>query len=118
MTLNQEQTQKIKDLLSLKIDEKLTNYVRETTSMPFLVKLMQDSEKVASYSFIHSLATILGQSVYEKVAKIIAEPHFDKAETGYDVEGEITNEQNTIISKILQEIKVRTRNKRNFESQF
>jgi len=60
MTLNQEQTQKIKDLLSLKIDEKLTNYVRETTSMPFLVKLMQDSEKVASYSFIHSLATILG----------------------------------------------------------
>jgi len=109
MTLNQEQTQKIKDLLSLKINEKLTNYVRETTSMPFLVKLMQDSEKVASYSFIHSLATILGQSVYEKVAKIIAEPHFDKVETGYDVEGEITNEQNTIISKILQEIKVRTR---------
>ena len=44
--------------------------------MPFLSKLMQDSEKVASYSFIHSLATILGQSVYEKVAKIIAEPHF------------------------------------------
>jgi hypothetical protein len=77
--------------------------------MPFLVKLMQDSEKVASYSFIHSLATILGQSVYEKVAKIIAEPHFDKAETGYDVEGEITNEQNTIISKILQEIKSKTR---------
>ena len=109
MTLNQEQTQKIKDLLSLKIDEKLTNYVRETTSMPFLVKLMQDSEKVASYSFIHSLATILGQSVYEKVAKIIAEPHFDKAETGYDVEGEITNEQNTTISKILQEIKIKVR---------
>jgi len=109
MTLNQEQIKRIKNLLSLKINEKLTNYVRETTSMPFLVKLMQDSEKVASYSFIHSLATILGQSVYEKVAKIIAEPHFDKAETGYDVEGEITNEQNTIISKILQEIKSKTR---------
>lgn len=109
MTLNQEQIKKIKDLLSLKINEKLTNYVRETSSMPFLVKLMQDSEKVASYSFIHSLATILGQSVYEKVAEIIAEPHFDKVKTGYDVEGEITNEQNTIISKILQEIKARTR---------
>ena len=109
MVLNQQQVKEIKDLLRLKINEKLTNYVRETTSMPFLVKLMQDSEKVASYSFIHSLATILGQSVYEKVAKIIAQPHFDEVETGYDVKGEITNEQNSIISQILQEIKSKTR---------
>ena len=109
MVLNQQQVKEIKDLLRLKINEKLTNYVRETTSMPFLVKLMQDSEKVASYSFIDSLATILGQSVYEKVAKIIAQPHFDEVETGYDVKGEITNEQNSIISQILQEIKSKTR---------
>ena len=46
MVLNQQQVKEIKDLLRLKINEKLTNYVRETTSMPFLVKLMQDSEKV------------------------------------------------------------------------
>ena len=109
MTLKEKQVQDIKELLSYKISEKLTNYARETTSMPFLAKLMQDSEKVASYSFIHSLATILGQSVYEKVAQIIAEPHFDLAETGYDVIGEITNEENSAISKILQEIKSRTR---------
>ena len=55
------------------------------------------------------MATILGQSVYEKVAKIIAQPHFDEVETGYDVKGEITNEQNSIISQILQEIKSKTR---------
>ena len=109
MALKEKQVQDIKELLSYKISEKLTNYARETTSMPFLAKLMQDSEKVASYSFIHSLATILGQSVYEKVAQIIAEPHFDLAETGYDVIGEITNEENSAISKILQEIKSRTR---------
>ena len=109
MTLNKKQIQEIKELLSLKISTKLINYARETTSMPFLAKLIQDSEKVASYSFIHSLATILGQSVYEKVAKIIAEPHFDEAKTGYDVGGEITNEENLTISKILQEIKSRTR---------
>ncbi len=109
MVLNKNQIQDIKDLLSYKISEKLTNYARETTSMPFLAKLMQDSEKVASYSFIHSLATILGQSVYEKVAQIIAKPNYDFAETGYDVTGEITNEENSAISKILQEIKSRTR---------
>ncbi|MFH1608234.1 MAG: TdeIII family type II restriction endonuclease, partial [archaeon] len=82
---------------------------RETTSMPFLTRLMQDKEKVASYSFIHSLLTTLGMSIYEEVSRIIAEPHFDNVETGYDVKGEISNEENSVISKILQEIKNRMR---------
>jgi hypothetical protein len=77
--------------------------------MPFLAKLMQDSEKVAAYSFIHSLATTLGMSVYEKVSEIIASVHYDEVKTGYDMEGEITNEENSTISQILQEIKNGTR---------
>jgi len=109
MTLNTNQAKEIKDLLRQKIDEKLKNYSRETSSMPFLAKLMQDNEKVASYSFIQSLLTTLGMSIYEEVAKIIAEPNFDIAKTGYDVIGEISNDENDIISKILQEIKNKTR---------
>jgi len=109
MTLNKEQVEKIKALLKSKINDKLTKYVRETTSMPFLVKLMQDSEKVASYSFIHSLATTLGMSVYEKISEIIASTSYDEVKTGYDVEGEISNEENATISQILQEIKTKTR---------
>ena len=109
MALNKNQIKEIKELLRNKINEKLNNYVRETTSMPFLAKLMQDSEKVAAYSFIHSLATMLGMSIYEKIAKIIASSNYDKVETGYDVTGEISNEENNIISKILQEIKNGTR---------
>ncbi len=109
MTLNQSQIKEIKELLRSKLNDKLSKYVRETTSMPFLVKLMQDSEKVASYSFIHSLATTLGMSVYEKISEIVALAHYDEVKTGYDVEGEITNEENSIISQILQEIKNGTR---------
>ena len=105
MVLNKEQIKEIKNLLRFKLDEKLNKYVRETTSMPFLVKLMQDSEKVAAYSFIHSLATTLGMSVYEQVSKIIAKENFDEVKISYDVEGEITNEENKIIIKILQKIK-------------
>ena len=105
MALNKNQVKEIKELLRSKISEKLTNYSRETTSMPFLVKLMQDSEKVAAYSFIHSLATMLGMSIYEKIAKIIASSNYDTAEVGYDVIGKISDEENTTISKILQEIK-------------
>lgn len=109
MALNESQIKEIKNLLSSKINDKLSKYVRETTSMPFLVKLMQDSEKVASYSFIHSLATTLGMSVYGKIAEIVASTKYDEVKTGYDVEGEITNEENSVISQILQEIKNGTR---------
>src|SRR4030042_1941701 len=109
MVLSNKQAREIKRLLQQKIDEKLKNYVRETSSMPFLAKLMQDNEKVASYSFIQSLLTTLGMSIYEEVARIIAEPNFDIAKTGYDVEGEMSNEENDSISKILQEIKNKTR---------
>jgi len=105
MTLTKEQTEEIKDLLKLKLSDKLNKYSRETTAMPFLAKLMQDSEKVAAYSFIHSLATTLGMSVYEQVSEIVAKPHFNEVKTAYDVEGEITNEENKVITKILQEIK-------------
>jgi len=105
MVLNQEQVEKIKELLRLKLDTKLSKYARETTSMPFLVKLVQDSEKVAAYSFIHSLSTTLGMSIYEKISEIIASTQYDEVKTGYDVQGKITNEENSVISQILQEIK-------------
>lgn len=109
MKLTKEQIDKIKDLLKSKITEKLNKYTRETTSMPFLVKLMQDSEKVAAYSFIHSLATTLGMSIYEKISEIVASTNYDEVKTAYDVEGEISNEENSVISQILQEIKNGTR---------
>ena len=109
MALNKEQKEDIKNLLSSKLYAKLNKYVRETTAMPFLAKLMQDSEKVAAYSFIHSLATTLGMSVYEQVSKIVAEPHFDEVRTAFDVEGELTNEENKTISKVIQEIKNKSR---------
>jgi hypothetical protein len=109
MALNKEQVEQIKELLRIKLNDKLSKYARETTSMPFLVKLMQDSEKVAAYSFIHSLATTLGMSVYEKISEIVASTHYNLIKTGYDVEGEITNEENSVISQILQEIKNGTR---------
>ncbi|SNQ62476.1 TdeIII family type II restriction endonuclease [Candidatus Methanoperedens nitratireducens] len=64
MVLQVYQIQAIKGLLREKINDKLSNYTRETSSMPFLAKIMQDSEKVAAYSFIHSIATTLGMSMY------------------------------------------------------
>ena len=103
--LNKIQTEEIETLLRNKIESKLANYERETGSMPFLAKLMQDSEKVAAYSFIHSLSTMLGISLYEEIAKIVAKENYDEVETSYDVEGFISPEENAKIAQILQETK-------------
>ncbi len=109
MIININQANEIKNLLREKIKDKLKTYERETSSMPFLAKLMQDTEKVAAYSFIHSLATTLGMSMYEQIAEIIAKPHFDTAKVGYDVEGTISSEENTTIASIMQGIKNKSR---------
>jgi len=54
MALSENQKNRIKSLLSEKIERKLKFYGRESTSMPFLARLIQDNEKIAAYSFIHS----------------------------------------------------------------
>ena len=100
MAINTNQAKEIKELLRRKIDEKLKNYTRETSSMPFLAKLIQDSEKVAAYSFIHSLATTLGMSIYEKISEIVALTHYDEVKTGYDVDGMLSCKQKEILCRI------------------
>jgi|GEM_PF-5055465 len=46
MALSKTQTQKIRELLEKKIEDKLKRYARESPSMPFLVRLIQDSESI------------------------------------------------------------------------
>ncbi len=105
MSLSNNQKQQITDLLSTKLDAKLKRYARESTSMPFLVKLMQDKEKVAAYSFIHSIATTLGMSIYEDVSKIIANDSSDECFTKYDIGGVISKNQKSVIDNIIRELR-------------
>lgn len=105
MPLTKTQTQQIKQLLRKKIEDKLKRYARETTSMPFLARLIQDSEKVAAYSFIHSLATSLGMSIYEDVSKIIASETAQECFTKYDIGGVISKEQKSVIDNIIRELR-------------
>lgn len=105
MALSKNQKNKIISLLERKIEEKLRRYARETSSMPFLTRLIQDSEKVAAYSFIHSIATTLGMSIYEDVSKIIAEENSEECFTKYDVGGVISREQKYIIDEIIRKLR-------------
>jgi hypothetical protein len=105
MPLSEKQRAKISLLLEGKIEAKLRRYDRETSSMPFLARLIQDNEKVAAYSFIHSIATTLGMSIYEDVSKIIAEETSDECFTKYDVGGVLSREQKSIIEDIVRKLR-------------
>lgn len=109
MSLSKIQKDKITSLLSTKLDAKLKRYARESKSMPFLVKLVQNKEQVAAYSFIHSLATTLGMSIYEDVSKIIAETNSKECFTKYDIGGLISRNQKSVIDNILRELRNRNR---------
>ena len=109
MGLSNSQKTKIKELLRNKIKGKLKNYSRETSSMPFLAKIVQDDEKVAAYSFIHSIATMLGMSIYEDVAKIIAEPSCEETATKIKTDGALSSAQKSVIESIVNELRNGTR---------
>ena len=105
MALSNSQKEKISALLERKIEDKLRRYARETSSMPFLTRLIQDSEKVAAYSFIHSVATTLGMSIYEHISVILAEETATECFRNYDVGGVISREQKSVIDDIVRNLR-------------
>lgn len=117
MALSQNQKQQITNLLDRKIKSKLSTYLRESTSMPFLSRLVQDSEKVASYSFIHSIATSLGMSIYEDVSKIIASENSEECFTKYGMGGVLSREQKYVIANIVRELRNNHSEKSNIEKE-
>ncbi|HDP97615.1 MAG TPA: TdeIII family type II restriction endonuclease [bacterium] len=105
MALSENQKDRIKSLLSKKIEMKLKSYGRETTSMPFLARLIQDNEKIAAYSFIHSMATTLGMSIYEDVSVIIASEKSQECFRNYGIGGAMSKEQKSAIANIVAKLR-------------
>jgi hypothetical protein len=105
MALSLNQKNKITQLLTNKIENKLKSYGRESTSMPFLARLIQDNEKIAAYSFIHSLATTLGMSIYEDVSVIIASESSEECFRNYGVGGVLSKSQKEVISDIITKLR-------------
>ncbi len=110
MPISQKQKNEIENLLRKVIKEKLKKYGRETTSMPFLESIIQDNEKVVAYSFIHSIATSLGQSIFEKVSVILAKTDDSIITTSrYKHEGYISPARQETITNIIKDLKTGAR---------
>jgi len=92
-------------LLKEKLEAKLENYQSETHYMPFLTLLVQDPRLVVSMSFMISLATTLGASVYEEMSAIAASESSDVVETKVDVGGTLNGAQIRKIADIVNQLR-------------
>jgi len=105
--VRQKQINAVRALLTNMIRAKLGKYTRETTYIPFLSRIIQDNELVAAYSFIQSVATSLGMSVYEQIAQVLliarGIPQTD-VRLKYKLGGQISSGQRAVIAQIVSDL--------------
>jgi len=73
-----EKKEMIVTILKESIRKKFQRYSPETKNMPFHYRLL-GKDRMALFSFIQSLNTTFGTSIYEPVAIALAEGRFSKA---------------------------------------
>ncbi|MCC0179449.1 TdeIII family type II restriction endonuclease [Waterburya agarophytonicola K14] len=98
----------IKELITNVIDSKLEKYTAESDYKPFFEAIF-DKETVLIASVVQSLYTTFGMSLYEQIAKILAEAAGYKVETQYDLFGQIDAKTEALINKICSEIETKKR---------
>lgn len=96
MTLTEDYKQHIVETIKNCLRNKFQTYKPETVFMPFHYRLL-GKDRMALFSFLHSLNTTFGASIYEPIAKELAKTTFKEVRTQYELGSVITqNAQNEI----------------------
>ena len=106
MVLQENIKRDIQKLLIKAIKNKIENYKPETKYRPFHDFLL-GNETYALFSFIHSINTSIGISVWEQVAKKLANTAGYVAENHLKLEGEIDSNTKTFITDLHDDLKNR-----------
>ncbi len=104
MTLQSNTKREIANLLINTVREKLKNYKPETVHMPFHYRLL-GKDRYAMFSFIHSMNTTFGMSIWEQVAVILANSASNRAERQYKLLGEIDGDTENLINNIHYQLR-------------
>lgn len=104
MPLSENTKRGILNLLQTTILNKLKSYKPETIPMPFHYRLL-GKDRYAMFSFIHSMNTTFGMSIFEQVGEIIANGSTMKAQRHYKLLGTINKEAEDTITKIHFELR-------------
>ena len=103
MSLTQEQIYKIEEVIKESLRKKFRNYNPETKNMPFHYRLL-GKDRMALFSFIHSLNTTFGTSIFEPVAETLASINFSEAKKQYVLGTNISEKAQLEIQHIINEL--------------
>ena len=99
MPLSEKQITSVEATIRESLRNKFQNYNPESKNMPFHYRLL-GKDRMALYSFIQSLNTTFGTSIFEPVAETLAKTRFVKAQSQYVVGNEISEDARAKSSEI------------------
>jgi len=105
MALTVDYKQHIVKTIKNCLTNKFQNYKPETDNMPFHFRLL-GKDRMALFSFIQSLNTTFGTSIYEPVAKELAKIKFKDVYTQYSLGNKITQQAQTEIQSIMNDLSI------------
>lgn len=103
MTLSKEHLKKIEITIKESLKNKFLTYKPETNNMPFHYRLL-GKDRMALFSFIHSLNTTFGTSIFEPVAETLASINFSMAKKQFIVGETISEKAQIEIQHIMNEL--------------
>lgn len=103
MALTEPQIQNVETVLRNSLRHKFQNYHPEPASMPFHTRLL-GKDRMALFSFIHSLNTNFGTSIFEPVAKALASSSFTSAESQQIAGIQMSSEAQIVIQNIMDKL--------------
>lgn len=105
MALTKEQRKKIENTIRISLRNKFLTYKPETNNMPFHYRLL-GKDRMALFSFIHSLNTTFGTSIFEPVAETLASLRFPVAQKQFVVGNTISEQAQNEIQHIINELTI------------
>jgi len=103
MALSKEQKDYIQNVIENSLRNKFQNYESKDNFMPFQFRLL-GKDRLALHSFMHSLLTSFGTTVFEPVAVVLAKNRFVKSEAQYIVGDAIFSDCQNNITEIVNKL--------------
>lgn len=103
MALSEQQKTDVSNVLKNSLRHKFQNYRPEPSSMPFHMRLL-GKDRMALFSFIQSLNTNFGTSIFEPVALALASLNFSKSESHQSAGSQISSEAHSVIQNIMDNL--------------
>lgn len=105
MVLSPESIKLIEATVRTSLRNKFLHYKPESAGMPFHYRLL-GKDRMALFSFIQSLNTTFGTSIYEPIAVALAKTRFSKAESQHNPGNQISEEAQITIQNIMNDLSV------------